>query len=479
VSEPFSSPWRAWLWRYLLALVLVSVLTAAGLAGGSWYLDHKFTKATDVDLALDAIASQGPLNFLILGSDSRAFVSDPTDRASFGGTGDVGGQRADAIIVARVEPRSRRGLLVSFPRDLRVRQPGRRGLHRINEAFEKGPQGVIDVLKLNFDIPVHHYLELDFAGFRSMVDAIGGVRMYIPSPVRDRKTGLDVRTPGCVVLDGRQSLAWVRSRAFTYQEAGKWRSDPTGDIGRIERQQEFVRRLMAQAIRRGALNPLRANRLANAAMANLKVDSSFRVRDGLRLVQAFRGVGPAAVEMLALPTSDVRYGLKLRPEAQPILDRLRRRDQEAAAATPAGPPVAPSDVRVRVLNGTGAAGLAGDTTARLAQAGFTPSQPGDAGRFSHQGTEIRHLPRSQAKAELVARYLKGAGRLVADPDLGNLDVVLVLGRDFKGVSERPAPGGSGPAPRATTAPPPATAATTPAAPARPPTPSGAPAQPAC
>ena len=114
---------RAFLWRCLLALVLVSVLAAGGLAGGSWYLDHKLGTAAEVDVDL-AANLPGAMNFLILGSDSRAFVADKTDEESFGDTSDVGGQRADAIIVARVEPRTHRGVLVSFPRDL-ARHPTR------------------------------------------------------------------------------------------------------------------------------------------------------------------------------------------------------------------------------------------------------------------------------------------------------------------------------------------------------------------
>ena len=330
------------------------------------------------------------------------------------------------------------------------------------------------MLEENFGIPVHHYMQLDFAGFRGMVDAIGGVRMYVPSPVRDRQTGLDVPQPGCVIFDGRQALAWVRSRSFSYLEAGKWRTDPSADIGRIERQQEFIRRLMGQAIRRGALNPLRANRLANAAMANLTVDSTFRARDGLRLVRAFRGVGPAAVEMVALPT--VPSGVQLRvneKEAEPLLARLRGESDGTPAGQTAAPPgVVPSQVRVRVLNGSGADGVASQANAAFARAGFATGVPADADRYDYARTEIRYAASAQAKAQLVSSYLKGGGRAVADKTLSNLDVVVVVGRDYKGVAERP---GAAPAAPTTTATPPASMP----APAPAPTPAGAPAQPAC
>ncbi|MGH8998111.1 MAG: LCP family protein, partial [Acidimicrobiia bacterium] len=434
---------RAWLWRFSFALALTSVLTAGALAGGSWYLDHKLTRASELDLNLDA-ELPGATNFLLLGSDSRAFATTEEDQGSFGSTSEVGGQRADAIIVARVEPRSGDGLLVSFPRDLLVEHPGRSGLRRINEAFDKGPQGMIDVIRSNFGVPIHHYVELDFAGFRSMVDAIGGVRMYVPSPVRDRKTGLRVPEAGCVVFDGRQALAWVRSRAFTYLDGGRWRTDPTGDIGRIDRQQLFIRRLLSEAIAKGAFRPLRANRLADAALAHMKVDSEFGARDALRFVQAFRRVGPDAVEMIALPTRAASGG-RLRPsaEAEAVLARLRGAGDASA--------VTPSSVRVRVLNGNGVAGIAGETSGQLTSAGFTVTQPGNAGeRYSR--TVIRHAPGARAKADFLARYLGGAGRLVADPAPGDVDVTLIVGADFAGVSQQPGPArqGARPAPPTTT-----------------------------
>ena len=460
---------RGWAVRFGVALAITTTMTAAALGGGGWYLEHKLSQATSVDVDLDS-KLPGAVNFLILGSDSRAFVETEADAGSFGDTGVVSGQRADAMIIARVEPRSKQGLLVSFPRDLLVRNKAG-NLRRINESFTGGPQGVVDVIKANFGIPIHHYVELDFAGFRSMVDAIGGVSMYIPSPVRDRKTGLDLPTPGCVTLDGKQALAWVRSRAFSFLDGDRWRTDPTGDIGRIERQQQFIRRLMAQAISKGAFNPLRADRLADAALDNMKVDSTFALRDALRLVQAFRGVGPNGVEMLALPTKAASSGrLKPSEEAQPIVARLRGDGSGDGA-------VAPSGVRVRVLNGNGVAGSAAATSAALAEAGFATTQAGNA-RAVIARTEIRYLPSSEAKALLLARYTAGVGKLVADPSVGEIDVALVLGRDFEGITAEPGPERRAPKPATPVTTAPAAGAPVPAGPPAG-TPQTAARQPAC
>jgi LCP family protein required for cell wall assembly len=442
--------------------VLVSTAAALGLGGGSFLLEHKFAQARSIDVDLDR-ALPGSMNILLLGSDSRAFVDDAADKGSFGDTRAVGGQRADVIIIARVEPKARRGVLVSIPRDTLVRLPGYSSQQLINQSFEKGPQGVINAIKSNFGVPIHHYAEIDFEGFRTMVDAIGGVRMYIPAPSRDRMTGLDIKTAGCMTLDGKQALSWVRSRNYTYYEAGKWRTDPTADIGRISRQQDFIRRLMAQAVEKGALNPLKANRLADAAMANLTVDSGFNVKDGLRVVQAFRPVGPAGIEMVALPTQPSGAHLKVASDAQPLLARLRGELEPSATGEASGgkaPNVAPRDVKVRVLNGSGAPGVAGDTAAELGAAGFSPTGSGDAGTFGYGRTEIRYASGAQAKAAFLARYLGGAGRLVADSTVRGTDLVLIIGADWKGVTPpagAPSQAASGKAP-ATTA---TTAAPTP------------------
>jgi LCP family protein required for cell wall assembly len=491
--RPAPSSGRVFLWRLALALVLTSAAAAVGLGAGSVVLNQKFAEAKSVRVALDQ-ALPGSMNFLLLGSDSRAFVADAADKSSFGDTRIVGGQRADVIIVARVEPKTRRGILVSIPRDTLVRLPKYKSLQLINQSFEDGPQGVIDAIKSNFGVPINHYAEIDFAGFRSMVDTLGGVRMYIPAPSRDRMTGLDIKTAGCQTLDGTEALAWVRSRDYQYFEAGKWRTDPTGDIGRISRQQDFIRRLMAQAIEKGAFNPVRASRLADAAMANLTVDSTFNVKDALRLLQAFRPVGASGIEMVALPTRPVGAHLALTPASEPILARLRGEAPGPAGGEASAPPaakVSPADVKVRVLNGTGTAGAAGDAAADLGAAGFSPAGSGDAAAFGYSRTEIHYAPAAQAaqaKAALLARYLGGVGRLVADPGVKGTDVVLIVGSDWKGVTAPAATAGSSSgqagqpaqaaAPASTTGAPPATTgkATSPSAG---PAPAGGPSQPTC
>ncbi len=136
-------------------------------------------------------------------------------------------------------------------------------------------------------------------------------------------------------------------------------------------------------------------------------------------------------------------------------------------------------MKVRVLNGTGTPGAAGDTAADLGAAGFGPGGLGDADNFGYAKTEIRYGPGAQPKAALLARYLGGVGKLVSDSTVRGTDLVLVIGADWKGVT---VPAGAGqaaaPAPTTATAAPTTTTAKG-SAPTTAPAPAGGPAQPAC
>lgn len=418
-------PSTSWRRRFVVALVLASLTMVTGVGAGYWYLNAKWANARDIDLTLDA----GPAsNFLILGSDSREFVATDQDAESFG---QVGGKRADTLILVRVDPDSRKALLVSFPRDLWVEIPGK-GSSRINAAFGDGPQGVIDTIRANFDIPIHHYVEVDFAGFRNIVGAMGGVEMYVAAPARDAKTGLDIPEAGCVSLSGDQALAWVRSRHYQYFESGAWRSDPTGDFGRINRQQDFIRRLIAQALSSGASNPFRGDDLIDSGLANITVDSGLGVGGVLKLVRVFRSGDPEDVEMLTVPADSARRGgasvvILREAEAEELFDRLRGEGPIESEAVP-------QNVTVRVLNGIGREGLATRTLRQLTEQGFLPGGTGDADNYGYDLTEIRYREGAKAKAEVLRDHLGGVGTLVEDGSIGAVDVVLIVGADFAGVT---------------------------------------------
>ncbi|MGH9032127.1 MAG: LCP family protein, partial [Acidimicrobiia bacterium] len=333
------------------------------------------------------------------------------------------------------------GLLMSFPRDLLVDVPGL-GQSKINAAYNEGPQRVIDTIQSNFRIPIHHYLEVDFASFEGIVNAVGGVPILFDAPARDLNTGLSVAFfgatyPACYELDGAAALAYVRSRSYERQIDGEWVPDEQYDIGRIERQQAFMRRLAAEAVSVALRNPLAANRIADEALSELKADEGLSRTDINKLIQAFRRVDPnlSSIEMRTVPFEtgpnfDGQSVLYLNEEAaEPLLARLRT--LEAPTAPADGP--APSTIRVRTLNASEVNGAAGETEASLRDHGFQSGGIGNADALDE--TEVHYRPGAEDKAEVVRSVLAGGvGTLVEDDTIADADVQLVLGSDFEGIT---------------------------------------------
>jgi LCP family protein required for cell wall assembly len=329
-------------------------------------------------------------------------------------------------------------MLVSFPRDLWVEVPDH-GDNKLNAAFAfGGPQLAVRTLKHEYNIPISHYLEVDFAGFRDIVNAIGTVPVYFPKPARDKYSGLLIGSHGCHQLNGDQALAYVRSRFYEYKKDGSWQTDPLSDLGRIQRQQYFVRTLAQAAIQSVVSHPFGATELADKSVAALTRDKALGTSDLQKLVRAFRSTDPNAFPMVTMPATngyeDGQSVLVLdEAKAAPILARLRG---EGVPEQKALPDVAPASVRLTVENGSGEPGAAAGALGQLNTDGFKVAAPAsDADRADYDVTEVRYAPGSEQKAQLVLAYLSGAGRLVPyDAAPNGVDVIVVLGRDFGAVS---------------------------------------------
>jgi LCP family protein required for cell wall assembly len=434
-----------------LALVLVLVLLVGGFLALNVVLEMKLGSAERVTLTLADGPSGGGANYLLVGSDTRAFVTDPADAQAFGETGDAGGQRSDTIMVLHTVPGSPRALLVSFPRDTWVDISGR-GSAKLNAAFNDGPQAVIDTLAVNFDVPIHHYIEVNFDSFRQLVDAVGTVPVYFPVPARDELSGLGVGFPGCVPLDGGAALAFVRSRHLELldPESGEWElADPIPDLGRIERQQAFLRVLGSRAMDEALTNPFQANRIVDELLGGLTLDDDFGRTDVFRLADALApdgngGADAGGPESQTLPTTPAtRSGqavLVTTSDADALLARLR----DFESFVPAGDATAASvgDTRVEVLNASGVDGAAAEALAALTAQGFVGAGTGNADA-PLQETEVHFRPGADDEAALVAGFVGGPVRLVEDDGVDGADVTLILGRSFDGITQ-PSPGASAP-----------------------------------
>ena len=453
---------RSW---FQWVLVLFNVGLVAACVGYAGWLGYVYQRVQDFERPdLDRVLTGGrpededeprepgePKNFLLVGSDSRQFVTETGEAGSFGSAEDFPDARADTILLVRVDPQAKRAQMLSFPRDLVVDVAGE-GRGRINTAFEGGPEQLIATVSQTFDVPIHHYVQTDFAAFRELVDAVGGIELFLRFPIRDwgpaepgqrsrNITGLAVNETGCQTLNGDQALAYVRSRHFEQLIDGEWEPDLSADLGRIRRQQDFVTRAVQKALREGLLDPRRLLRLLNAVDGNLTFDDNLGVNDVVELGRQFEDIAPDAIEQFTLPVEDIPTrgqfaGLRISDEAE--ADRILSvfRGEPPAGSTPVGT-VLPADVTLQVLNGTGRGGEAASARTGLVAAGFTVLATGDRPPYDNATTTIEHPPGEEVAAATVASYLEGGAALVEDESVDTL--VLVTGRDFTGVLATPRP----------------------------------------
>lgn len=423
----FARRGRTWPQRIILivgAFLAVSCLAASGFATYQARLIGDIDRIDGVKFA--EIVAGLPQNWLVVGSDNR---------------GEFAGNRTDTIMIVRVDPQANHVDILSLPRDLWIPIAHTSHAERINTAYgnNETPQRLIDTIKLNFLIDIHHYVEIDFQTFRGVVGAVGGVPMYFDKPMRDKNSGLHILTeepgapPGCVVLDADQALAFARSRHLEVQEGTRWNPDGTSDHGRISRQQYFMRKMFERAASKAA-NPKVLSDLVAAANAYIKLDQDVDIDEATAMFRRFGSQDASAIRTWSLPTDDVTKPsgaevLSLREaEAVPILNPFRGLDAHDAD---------PRKVSFEVLNGSGVTGQADQVSHAYKALGYQAEVGGDAPRT--QRTTIRHGFAGQERAAQIERHLTSGAEIVADPNLDTGEVELVTGADLSTVMRRPRP----------------------------------------
>ncbi len=426
---------RVFAGRYVTAFGLAAAFMVLSVVGANYVYDTKIDKIDRVKVQTAPAPPEGA-NYLLIGSDTRAFVENSGQQESFGNQDDVKGQRSDTMMVVHVEPGARKTLVVSFPRDLWVDIPGI-GMSKINAAFNSGQDKVIETLKSNFGVEINHYLEVDFKSFEGIVNAVGSVPTYFPYPARDLKTNLVVRFPGCLRLNGHDSLAYVRSRSLEYfsLETEEWVSaDAIPDISRIARQQEFMRSMAGLAVAKSLNDPFTALEITDRVVENLKADEGLTQDDINSLVEAFRTVNPNDQTALDMQTFPWKAGPDQSGQSVLYPDDPAWRSMVARLQTFGSggvtSVVAPPDVKLRVLNGTGADGADEAALDELVKIGFKRGGVGADPRGTVAITEVRYARGAEAAGKLVLAYVDPTARLVLDPTLKGADVALVVGSDF-------------------------------------------------
>lgn len=306
-------------------LVSVGIAASVAMAGAAGLVRATNTQLSAVRRDESAVDALSPLNdafenYLFVGSDSRE-GSDPNDPDfnNVGAAKDIGGKRSDTLMVMHYVKKSGGLSLISIPRDLWVQIGNGKNSQRINTAYQIGTDVLIRTVQRALGIPIHHYIEIDFQGFKGLVDAVGGVTVCIENPSRDRHTGLFMKA-GCPRLDGVKALAFARSRFFESKIDGEWVIDGTSDIGRTARQRMFVSALLKSSVQHVEENPFSAGSVLAGAVRAVLVDETLNLADfGRKMRPAVRGnIGSFPLPVYG-DTVDGNSVLRLAKDAKGVL----------------------------------------------------------------------------------------------------------------------------------------------------------------
>jgi polyisoprenyl-teichoic acid--peptidoglycan teichoic acid transferase len=407
--------------RVLLgALIAIGILLLVGVAWAYAFLRgiegrmQETVKADEnVGQALTAKEAAEPFNLLLLGSDARL---------------DEEAARADTIIVARVDPAERRVWMLSVPRDARVEIPGH-GTSKVNAATALGgPALMIDTVEEYLDMPIHHYMEVDFSGFQGIVDAMGGIYIDVDVEIDDPKAAshspgrrASYIAPGYQLLDGEHALTYVRSRDF-----------PDSDFTRMRHQQNFFKALAQQSVSWG--NVLKLPKMASEFSKFVVTDMS--MGQIVNLAQALKGMNTENMQTATLPGEWRSPYVVVDDEMKAYLVSQMLAGGSIEETSVPEPERAPEEISVAVRNGAGISGIAGQAAARLQARGFQVPEVGNANQFVYDDTLVVYKD-DEAAAQLVVSALP-TGRVV--PSRGmyafSTDILVVVGKDWIGIGSR-------------------------------------------
>lgn len=310
-AEPVKPPrHRRTVWTAIVASQLCLALTTA--FGVTWVhrnLNDNIEPGQTIEhiagVEKDSTATDegptGPLNILVMGSDSRDGAGNNLD----GLTG--GGERSDTTILLHVSANRKTAYGVSLPRDAIVDRPECTDTDgetvpaatavMFNSAFSVGGAlCTVATVESLTGIYIDHFVVLDFNGFKDMVDAVGGVEVCIPEEVDDAEHNIFLDA-GVQTLTGQDALNYVRER---------YQLSVTGDIGRMKRQQAFIASMVAKVMSAGTLSqPTRVVKFLNAVTSSIQVDDGIdSVGQLAGLAMQFQDTGLDKIKFITVPIAE-------------------------------------------------------------------------------------------------------------------------------------------------------------------------------
>ena len=391
------------------------------------------------------------LNILIIGSDSRQGLG-----RKFGA--DVVGARSDTSMLLHIAPGHTRADIISFPRDSMVPvlacaddQQGHPGqsaqpgvLERLNATFSAGGAPCLwKTLEQETGIRIQHFVEVNFSGFQSIVNDVGGVPVCLPFAISNPESRL--RLPaGKRLVNGAQALAFVRLR----ENVGEG-----SDTQRIQRQQYFLAAVMQKLKSTNLLaQPNRIFNVVRDVAKSLTTDQGLDLSTMLRIANSMKSLSSGAVQLVTVPVvpyvGDPAAELSWeQPQAARMFGAIEADRNLPAAAKSRGKgtggrpgqetaaTVAPARVHVQVLNGSGVNGIAGTTATALTAKGFSVTGTGPAANYGYTSSVIQYTSARQLpEVNTLKAVLGGSVMAQRDPAAGAGSLSLILGSSFNGLS---------------------------------------------
>ncbi|QBF44963.1 LytR family transcriptional regulator [Janibacter limosus] len=445
------------------ALKVTGVAAALGVATSVGVAVHLNGNISRVDIAHGSAARpddvDGALNILVIGSDTREGLG-----SEYGVGTAEGGPRSDTNLLVHIAADRQSAQVISIPRDSMTKAPtdcadpastvDNGEVRRWNDNLNKGgPACTVKTLEGLTGVFVDHVAVIDFSGFQSMVDGLGGVDVCLPKPVSDKSAQIELPA-GRQRLMGKEALGYVRMR--------KSLGDGS-DLQRIERQQTFMSSMVQEATKTSLLlRPDRLYRFLDAATKSMTADDDLGLRRLTSIASSLKGLGTNKIVFATVPTEPYPADLnrvQWRPEASEALWAAIRDDaplpgQDKVRTASHKLTVRPSAVTVSVANDTGVSGLARQEVAALSAQGFTASVAGTAPTSSVTGVVVHHAKGDIESARTVAAAYPGA-KLKVDKTMAKGDVRLVLGAGARPAEEVPNREGTDPLPAPSVTAPPA------------------------
>lgn len=401
----------------------VTVLLVGTVLTGYGFLRSTFSglRTTDVSSKIKGPRPQnltGALNVLIVGSDTRSGKGNAKYGQAIARETDGGGKRTDTMLLMHISPNRDTAQIVSLPRDSMVLIPQCQNektgatipahTEMINSAYNNGGIAcTVHTVETLTGLRVDHFVEVDFSGFKNIVDALGGVEMCFNTAIDDKLSKLSI-APGTHVLNGEQSLAYMRLRHVGADQS---------DLQRIKRQQKFLSKLVQKATETNLLTDVGAlTRLIGAAKSSVIMDDEL-AKDPQRILDIAASAGKltaSGVKFIMVPVeaypADKNRVQWVKSETDQLWQQLGQ-DVEVVqpSAKPAGPQLKPQQVRVQVLNGTDRVGEAQKVGDELTRWGFKVVGVGNTAAKAAE-TKALYAAGSAADkpyAELAAAKLSG------------------------------------------------------------------------